>query len=887
MVNSIGSGGSELTNRVNPVPLWFRAATAALAVAIFVADTTTPFECTVSILYVVVILMAGRFLQRRGTAWAASACVVMALTSAILAPVKYSVELGVANTLMSLAAISITSFLVLQSQQRERVLKDNAEQRKRTERELRESESRFRIFVDHATDAFFLHNEQLTTVDVNQQACHSLGYSREELIGMRPHDFDVGLDEASIARLAERVSAGETVTFESLHRRKEGTVFPVEVRVRPFSQGGRRLFLGVARDITERKRAEEELRASEIRYRTLVDHAADAILLRDEDGKLIDMNRNACESLGYTRDELLGMTPRDLVDPNEDPVFFRSVGERLNAGETFAFESGFRRKDGTILPVEVRVRPFSQGGQRFFLAIARDIRDRKSAEEKIRQQELELRQVLDFTPQLIAVFGPDRKRFYANRPALDYIGLTLEEWQGISDPLWFFHPDDRERMARDVYAGHEGDSSHQFEARFRRKDGTYRWFLFRDNPSHDEQGHIKRWYLSATDIEDRKQMEHSLRRSEAYLAEAQRLTQTGSWARDIAGPRVLYWSEETFRILGLDPRHGVPEGDVFLELIHPDDRERYYELRDNAIREAREFNAECRIVLPDGTLKYLHSIGHPVFDNSGNLSEYVGTVMDVTEQKRAEQERQKLHELEATLAHINRVSVMGEMTASIAHEINQPLSGVVSNGSACLRWLSADSPNLEEARDAARRIVRDGKRAGEIIAKIRALAKKSVQQRAKVNMNDTVREVLALVADEAKRRSISIRTEFAEDLAPVFGDRVQLQQVLLNIVMNAMDAMTETASKQLHIATQNSDASNVSVAVQDTGTGFDPSTMQKMFDPFYSTKSEGMGMGLSICRSIIQGHGGRLWAAVNDASPGATVQFTVPRYVEGAEVASA
>jgi C4-dicarboxylate-specific signal transduction histidine kinase len=252
---------------------------------------------------------------------------------------------------------------------------------------------------------------------------------------------------------------------------------------------------------------------------------------------------------------------------------------------------------------------------------------------------------------------------------------------------------------------------------------------------------------------------------------------------------------------------------------------------------------------------------------------------DITERRQAEHERKRLHQLEAELAHINRVNVIGEMTASIAHEINQPLSGVVSNGEACLLWLAADSPNLEEAREAARRIVRDGTRAGEIISRIRGLVKKSPAPKTELDLNETVREVIALMADEAKRRKVTIQTEFAEALGPVVGDRVQLQQVVLNLVINAMDAMHDSVSRRLRIATSNIEPGQVCVTVQDTGVGLDSDSLTKIFDPFYSTKS-GMGMGLSISRSIVQSHGGRMWAATNDGA-GATVQFTIPLYREG------
>ena len=238
-------------------------------------------------------------------------------------------------------------------------------------------------------------------------------------------------------------------------------------------------------------------------------------------------------------------------------------------------------------------------------------------------------------------------------------------------------------------------------------------------------------------------------------------------------------------------------------------------------------------------------------------------------------------QIEADLAHINRVSMMGELAASIAHEVNQPLSGIVSNGSACLRWLAGDPPNVEEVREAVGDIVRDGKRAGEVIARIRALTKRTAPPREKLDLNDTVREVLALVGDEAKRNSVTIRTQFASDLSPVSGDRVQLQQVVLNLVMNAIEAMSgvEDRSRELIITTRNIDADQVQVSVEDSGPGLDPNAASRIFDPFYTTKASGMGMGLSISRSILQNHGGRLWASANDG-PGTIFQFSLPKYDE-------
>jgi C4-dicarboxylate-specific signal transduction histidine kinase len=266
-------------------------------------------------------------------------------------------------------------------------------------------------------------------------------------------------------------------------------------------------------------------------------------------------------------------------------------------------------------------------------------------------------------------------------------------------------------------------------------------------------------------------------------------------------------------------------------------------------------------------------------NDAGDVVELVGTLIDMTERKRAEQERERLRQLEADLARINRVSMMGELAASIAHEVNQPLSGVVVNGNACLRWLAGDSPNLDEAREAVRRIVRDGKRAGDVIARIRALATKTAAAKERLDMNEAIREVVAFAQDEVRRNNAILRVELADALSPVLADRVQLQQVVLNLVTNGIEAMSsvEERPRELIVLTQNDDADQVRVTVQDSGIGLDPQSMERIFDAFYTTKHGGMGMGLSISRSIIQHHGGKLWAVANDG-PGMSVQFIVPKY---------
>ena len=316
--------------------------------------------------------------------------------------------------------------------------------------------------------------------------------------------------------------------------------------------------------------------------------------------------------------------------------------------------------------------------------------------------------------------------------------------------------------------------------------------------------------------------------------------------------------------------------------VHADDLKRVTDKWRTATTKREPVEYETRLRHgADGRYRWFQTRAAPLRDKSGRVVKWCGVATDIDDRKHAEEERERLRQLEAELAHLNRVNIMGELAASIAHEVNQPISGVVSNGSACLRWLARDVPDVEEAREAARRIVRDGKRAGELIARVRALVKRAATPSEKLDLNEIIREVLALVGDEAKRKSVSIRTQFADDLSPISGDRVQLQQVVLNLVMNAIEAMSsvDERARELVITTRNVDQDQVQATVKDSGPGIDPNTLDKIFDPFYTTKPGGMGMGLSISRSILQAHSGRLWAAAKDG-PGTIFHFSLPKYHE-------
>lgn len=374
-------------------------------------------------------------------------------------------------------------------------------------------------------------------------------------------------------------------------------------------------------------------------------------------------------------------------------------------------------------------------------------------------------------------------------------------------------------------------------------------------------------------------LNEELRRSEAYLAEAQKLSHTGSWA--LNPHKAVYWSEENFRIWGFDPHQAIPDRETVLRRIHPEDCDRVVEEAQKAVLEKRDYAVDFRIVLPDGSVKYVRGLGHPVFSPTGDLLEVVGTQLDITERKRAEEERERLRQAQADLAHLNRVTTMGELTASLAHEVNQPIAAAVTDASTCLRWLSRDQPDVEEARQAALRVVKDATRAAEIIARTRLLFRKVTPQPELVNLNEIIQEMIMLLHSEATRYSITIRTEL-EDLPQVVGDRVQLQQVLMNLVANGIDAMKEVdGMRELAIKSSKTENDQLLISVSDTGVGLPPQNAHQIFNPFFTTKPHGTGMGLRISRSIVESHGGRLWAADNSRC-GASFYIALPAQTEAA-----
>ena len=368
----------------------------------------------------------------------------------------------------------------------------------------------------------------------------------------------------------------------------------------------------------------------------------------------------------------------------------------------------------------------------------------------------------------------------------------------------------------------------------------------------------------------RKEAATEVASKEAYLAEAQRLSHTGSFGWSAASGFV--WSDETFRIFELD-RETAPTVEAVIQRTHPEDRERVQRFIERASRDGGDWDVEHRLLLPDGAVKSLHVVVHAVRDKAGVLS-FVGAVMDVTAAKRAEEAVQAA---QAELAHVARMTTLGELTAWIAHEVNQPLAGIVTNGTACLQWLGQKNPALDEARSSVEDMISDAQRAGDVILEIRALSRKTAPKRAPLDINDLIQGVVRLVTREAQAHGASVRLDLAPALPAVVGDRVQLQQVVINLVINAIQAMASVAARprELSIRSRQNEAGHVLIEVADSGHGIGSTKADQLFKAFFTTKPAGMGMGLSICRSIIEAHGGTVWATDNTPS-GAVFHFTLP-----------
>jgi PAS domain S-box-containing protein len=587
-------------------------------------------------------------------------------------------------------------------------------------------------------------------------------------------------------------------------------------------------------------------------------------------------------------------TVRAMVHPEDRESLYRGVDEDLVAGVRPEAEFRIVRPNGEVRTVQsVTPKRWSSmpgdakrdaSGRPYKLfGTVQDITERKRAEEALKQSQFYLSEgqrlahMGSWASNDLGIRWSDDLGIYWSDEVYKIYGLDPQNGvPNLKQYLATIHPDDRASMAETIRLMHEQRCGCDVTKRIVRPDGEVRYLRCVGVPVF-EGGVFKAFHGTTMDVTEHELLTQELRRERAYLTEAQSLTHTGSWACNLLTREIFHSSDENARLYGFDPSQGAILFDRFYNAILLEDELALRAKLENAIREGVDYDVEFRIRRTDGTVRFLRGIGH--HNPSQEIGEYVGITMDITERKRADEEREKLRQLEADLAHINRVNMMGELAAALAHEIRQPIAASITSANACLRWLARDPPDLERARAAAARIEQDGNRAADVINHLRSFYKKGTPpERGIVNLKDIIREMTALLRKETVRHSIRINSELDEDIPDVLADRVQLQQVFMNLMLNAIDAMKDTGGK-LTISSRLTPEGQLVVSIGDTGVGLPAENTERIFDAFHTTKPQGTGMGLAITRSIVEAHGGRVWATANQEA-GATFHFTLPAKAE-------
>jgi PAS domain S-box-containing protein len=661
-------------------------------------------------------------------------------------------------------------------------------------------------------------------------------------------------------------------------------------------------------------RALDELKASEGRLRTTIDAIPGLVWSAGPDGNVDFLNQAWCDYTGVGLEDAGGSGWAKTLHP-EDAAGLTGYWASLRAsGEPGEFEARFRRFDGSCRWFLIRAVPLRDDAGRIikWYGLSTDIEDRKQADALLAGEKRLLERVASGTPlgsvleDLCHFVEATVTSSYCSILLVDPTRTHLQHAAGPSLPVNFNESVDglplivssgpcatavclkQQVIAADItldtrwaeYAwcpmalanGLKACWSTPISSTNGTVIGIFAiYYKEPRTPTPRDQSLIGQFTHIASIAIERAQGEAALTRSEAFLAKAQQLSLTGSFSWRVATGEIT-WSEQAYRIFEFDPALKVTL-ELISSRVHPDDVPLMHDMVARA-QAGQDFEYEHRLQMQDGSTKYLHMIAHGIVNEAGEM-EYIGAVQDVTERRLADQ---ALGKVRSELAHVARVTSLGAMTASIAHEVNQPLFGIVNNASTCLRMLAADPPNIEGALETARRTLRDGNRASDVIKRLRALFRKAEAVTESVDLNEAAREVVALSLSDLQRNRVILRSELASDLPPVIGDRVQLQQVILNLLRNASDAMSSVTDRprQLVIKTEGDEGDRVRLTVQDTGVGLDSQTIDKLFQAFYTTKSSGMGIGLSISRSIIEKHRGRLWAAPNNG-PGATFSFSIPR----------
>jgi PAS domain S-box-containing protein len=568
---------------------------------------------------------------------------------------------------------------------------------------------------------------------------------------------------------------------------------------------------------------------------------------------------------------------REMIHPDDRDMVFRTAEQAASSGIRADCEHRLFRPTGEMRIVHSLgdLKKGSSGQPYQMFGTTQDITERKRAEKALQQSQFYLTE-----GQRLAHMGSwafNDSGHYWSEELYKIYGLDPQNGAPtVEQYLALVHPQDSAMISETIRRMQEEHSGFDQIERIIRPDGQLRYIRAVAVPVF-EKGVFKGFVGTTIDITEQELLTQELRREKAYLAEAQSLTHVGSWATNFHTRQMFHLSDEVYRLHGFEPSQGPSALEGFWNTIHPEDEPVVRMTLENAIRTRTDYDIpEFRVRHADGSIRFLRTIGH--HDPSAEMGDYVGITMDITDRKRAEEESERLRQLEADLAHINRVNMMGELSAALAHEIKQPIAAAVANAGACLGFLDGERPDILEAREAASGTIGCARRAAEIIDHVRSLFKKSSPERKSVDANELIREIALLLQHDMRRNAVTVRLELAENLPAVVGDRVQLEQVLMNLMLNAIEAMRD-GNGDLTINSESTDDGHLLISVSDTGVGIPADKVDHIFDTFFTTKPQGTGMGLAISRSIVESHGGRLWVTSNTGH-GSTFRFTLPHKVD-------
>ncbi|WP_171944974.1 MULTISPECIES: PAS domain-containing protein [Bradyrhizobium] len=760
----------------------------------------------------------------------------------------------------------------------------NITEQERLTEELRLKEKELHALIDSIPALVSAAQPDGTLDFVNQRWLEYLGIDKEEWLDggwknvIHPDDF-----ENVNATWLKALETGRAFENEMRWRRADGEYRWFHGRTVPMrdDSGNVARWYGTLHDIDDRKRTEDALRLSE----AYMAHAQQLAGFASWAYKSSHIGGywDVCEHWSPEMWRIAGFDPSKGYPPTE------LIFSRIHPEDLQPMIDANAQVINDDRPLNIKYRYFHPDGQlrvlhsfgtllredgvaTRFVGATIDITDQEQRLEALRQSELYLAEGQRLAHQGSWSFNPAGYYDFWSEELFRVYGFdsargapTLEQY------LSAVHPEDREFMSRTIQEMLAQGLGCDVTKRIVRPGGEVRHIRCVGVPLLDK-GILKSIFGTAIDVTEQEHLTQELQRREAYLAEAQKLSRTGSFGWNVARGEI-FWSEETFRIFEYD-RAAKPSLELVLQRTHPEDRAVVRQFLERVTDDGKDWDFEHRLLMPNGSTKYVRAVARAEKDALGAL-EFVGAVMDITATRRADEE---LHQTRTQLTHFARLTTLGELTASIAHEVNQPLSGVINSANAGVRWLDSQPPDVQKARQSIDRIIRDAGRASEVVARVRDLAKKTPPRKGWLNINETVEEIISLTRQEVRKNHVRLKSQLSAEIPLILADRIQLQQVILNLMINAVEALTAVpdAERVLQIATTIVPSGDVSLTVSDSGPGLDVEKLEEIFGAFYTTKPDGMGMGLAVSRSIIEAHGGSLWANKNEPR-GAIFQFTLPK----------